>query len=113
MLKDYLKTHSVTDLKQFFAKNHLKPFALNSIENINFRTSRQWEDTVELFTFGCKIASEIGNPYMIVVPTVTDTVCTKTEKEVFDDSVKVLKELSDIAKPYGTKLSFEPIGDRR
>ena len=32
---------------------------------------------------------------------------------MFDDSVKVLNELADIAEPYGVKLSFEPIGDRK
>jgi len=113
MLKKYFKTHSIDDLKQFFAGSHLKPFAFNSIENINFRTPKEWEELVALFTFGCKVAAEIGNPYLIVVPTVTEDVCAKTEKEVFDDSVTVLRKLSDIAKPYGTKLSFEPIGDRR
>ena len=39
--------------------------------------------------------------------------CTKNEKEIFDDSVRVLNQLADIAEPYGVKLSFEPIGDRR
>ena len=113
MLKEYLKTHTVEDLKAFFATSHLKPFAFNSIENINFCTPEEWKELVELFTFGCEIAQQIGNPYIIVVPTVTDEICTKNEKEVFDDSVKVLNELADIAEPYGVKLSFEPIGDRK
>ena len=38
MLKEYFKTHTIDDLKAFFAKSHLKPFAFNSIEDINFRT---------------------------------------------------------------------------
>lgn len=113
MLKEYLKTHTVQDLKDFFAKSHLKPFALNSIENINFCTEEEWKELVELFTFACEIAKEIGNPYIIVVPTVTEGICTKNEKEVFEDSVEVLNKLADIAAPYGVKLSFEPIGDRR
>lgn len=112
MLKEYLKSHTVEDLKAFFANNHLKPFAFNSIENINFCTPKEWEELVELFTFGCKIAKEIGNPYIIVVPTVTGEICTKNEKEVFEDSVKVLNQLADLAEPYGVKISFEPIGDR-
>jgi sugar phosphate isomerase/epimerase len=37
----------------------------------------------------------------------------KTKKEVFFDSVKVLDKLANIAKPYGIKLAFEPIGDKR
>lgn len=113
MLKEYFKTHTVEDLKAFFAESHLKPFAFNSIENINFCTPEEWEQVVELFTFGCRIAKEIGNPYIIVVPTMTADICTKNEKEVFEDSVKVLNALADIAEPYGVGLSFEPIGDRR
>ena len=107
MLKDYLHTNTVEDLKAFFAKSHLKPFAFNAIENINFCNEQEWKELVELFTFGCEIAQQIGNPYIIVVPTVTPEICTKNEKEVFDDSVKVLNQLADIAEPYGVKLSFE------
>ncbi len=113
MLKEYLKTHTLDDLKAFFDKSHLKPFAFNSIENINFCTPEEWDTLVELFTFGCEVAQKIGNPYMIVVPTMTDEICTKDEKEVFEDSVKVLNQLADISEKYGVKLSFEPIGDRR
>lgn len=113
MLKEYFKTHTIDDLKSFFAKSHLKPFAFNSIEDINFNTAEQWKQLVELFTFGCEVAQAIGNPYMIVVPTMGPDMDRKTEKEVFDDSVKVLNQLADIAEPYGVSCSFEPIGDRR
>ncbi|MGN0994398.1 MAG: sugar phosphate isomerase/epimerase family protein [Butyricicoccus sp.] len=113
MLKQYFETHTIDDLKDFFAASHVKPFAFNSIENINFCTPEEWDALVELFTFGCETAQAIGNPYIIVVPTVTPEVCTKNELEVFEDSVTVLNKLADIAEPYGVKLSFEPIGDRR
>ncbi len=113
MLKEYFKTHTIDDLKAFFAKSHLKPFAFNSIENINFCTEQEWAELVELFTFACETAQAIGNPYIIVVPTMTAEICTKNEQEVFEDSVAVLNKLADIAEPYGVKLSFEPIGDRR
>lgn len=113
MLKQYFETHTIDDLKDFFAASHVKPFAFNSIENINFCTPQEWDALVELFTFGCETAQAIGNPYIIVVPTVTPEVCTKNELEVFEDSVNVLNKLADIAEPYGVKLSFEPIGDRR
>ena len=113
MLKKYFETHTIDDLKDFFAASHVKPFAFNSIENINFCTPEEWEALVELFTFGCETAQAIGNPYIIVVPTVTSEVCTRNELEVFEDSVNVLNKLADIAEPYGVKLSFEPIGDRR
>ena len=59
----YFKTHTIADLQTFFAKSHLKPFAFNSIENINFNTPEQWDKLVELFTFGCEVAQAIGNKY--------------------------------------------------
>lgn len=113
MLKDYFKSHALKELQDFFAGSHLKPFAFNSIENINFNTPTEWEKLLDLFKFGCETAQAIGNPYMIVVPTMRDDMVTKNEKEVLEDSVQSLNELADIAKPYGVKLSFEPIGDRR
>ncbi|MGL6202637.1 MAG: sugar phosphate isomerase/epimerase family protein [Lachnospiraceae bacterium] len=113
MLKEYLKYHTLDELKKFFEKSKIKPFALNSIENINFCSEQEWTELVNLFTFACIVAKAIDNPYIIVVPTMTDDICTKDEKEVFDDSVAVLNKLADIAEPYGVKLSFEPIGDRR
>ena len=113
MLKEYLQSHSLAELKAFFDSHTIKPFALNSIENINFCTDAQWAELVELFTFACEVAQAIENPYIIVVPTMTKDVCTKNEKEVLEDSVAVLHKLADIAEPYGVKLAFEPIGDRR
>jgi 2-keto-myo-inositol isomerase len=112
MLKTYLRNHTLNELKEFFATSRLRPYALNSIENINFCAPEEWTNLVELFTFGCEIAQAIGNPYIIVVPTMSEGICLKNEKEVFDDSVRALSELADIAEPYGVKLSFEPIGDR-
>lgn len=112
MLKEYLKTHTMEDLQDFFANNHLKPFALNSIEHINFCSEEKWAEVIELFTFACEVAQKINNPYIVVVPTCMEDICTKDEKEVFEDSVDVLNKLADIAEPYGVKLAFEPIGDR-
>lgn len=113
MLKAYLKEHSIEELQKFFKTSHVKPYAFNSIEDINFCTKQQWEEVVALFTFACEIGQKIGNPYIIVVPTMGDDMIQKTEKEIFDDSVKVLRELSDIATLYGMKLAFEPIGNSR
>lgn len=113
MLKEYFKENSIDDLKDFFENNNIKPFAFNSIENINFNTPEQWDQLLELFVFACETAQAIGNPYLIVVPTVGEHVMNKNEKEVLEDSVKVLNELADIAEPYGVKLAFEPIGDNK
>jgi 2-keto-myo-inositol isomerase len=113
MLKKYFENHTINDLVSFFASSRIKPYAFNSIENINFCTGTQWDDLVKLLTFGCETAQAIGNPYIIVVPTMGDDMYLKTKREVFDDSVAALNRLADIAKPYGVRLAFEPIGDKR
>lgn len=113
MLKEFLKRRTIKDLESWFASHRIKPYALNSIENINFRDSVQWQKLLDLFRFGCEVSQAISNPYLIVVPTMGEDMHLKTQREVFDDSTEVLEKLADVAKPYGVKLAFEPIGDRR
>lgn len=113
MLKDYLKTHTIEDLQNFFKTSYVKPYAFNSIEDINFCTPAQEKAMLDLFIFACEMGQKIGNPYIIVVPTVSDEMLDKTDEEIFHDSVKVLKKLSDIASSYQMKLAFEPIGNPR
>lgn len=113
MLKDYLKTHTIEDLQNFFKTSHVKPYAFNSIEDINFCTPEQEQKMLELFTFACEMGQKINCPYIIVVPTVSDDMLNKDDKEIYSDSIAVLTKLSDIAAPYKMKLAFEPIGNRR
>lgn len=113
MLKEYLQTNTLQDLSKLFNSLHIKPFALNSIENINFNTKQSWAELVDLFKFACEVAQAIQNPYIVIVPTVTEERSKYNEKEVFDDSVESISSLLEIARPYGVKLSLEPIGDRR
>ena len=49
MLKEYLKKHTVEDLQDYFATHNIKPFAFNSIEDINFCDEKQWKELKELF----------------------------------------------------------------
>ncbi|MDR1934111.1 MAG: sugar phosphate isomerase/epimerase [Candidatus Accumulibacter sp.] len=113
MLKKYFAKNTIKDLQSFFGSSRLKPYAFNSIEDINFCDSSRWDTLRALFTFGCETAQAVGNPYLVVVPTMGEDMHLKTKKEVFDDSVEVLDRLADIAMPYGVKLAFEPIGDKR
>ncbi|MDO4546560.1 MAG: sugar phosphate isomerase/epimerase [Clostridia bacterium] len=113
MLADYLKTHTLAELKSFFDGARIKPYAFNSIEDINFASPEKQHEVDELFLFACHAAQSIGNPYIIVVPTMREDMKDKSEKEVFEDSVKVLKRMAQIAAPYSVRLAFEPIGDPR
>ncbi|MGM0216649.1 sugar phosphate isomerase/epimerase family protein [Enterococcus sp. AZ109] len=113
MLADYLQTHSLQDLKEFFEKSHLKPFGFNSIEDINFCTPIEWKNRLDLIKFACEASEVIGAKTLVVVPTMGAEMKNKSKSEIFDDSVKVLRTLSDFVEPYGMRLAFEPIGDKR
>lgn len=112
-LQEYLETHTSAELKSLLTKNDVQPLALNSVDNINFCTQEQWNAILKRFLFACKMCRELNNPYIVVVPTEDERLSKKTFSEIAADSVKVLRELSDIAAPYGAKLAFEPIGNRR
>ncbi len=112
-LKDYLETHSIEELKEFFDTHHIKPFGYNSIENINFCTPDEWAAVKELFLYACEASKVLGGKSIVVVPTCTEAAANKSENEVFEDSVRVLKELSDLAEPYAINIAFEPIGHER
>jgi len=113
MLKEYLKQHTIEELQEFFKSSKVKPYAFNSIENINFCTKEQWASVVELFTYACRFGKKINNKYIIVVPTMDDSMQNKTTKEIFEDSLCALKKLSDIARQYEVKIAFEPIGNKQ
>lgn len=112
-LQDYLKTHDVAELKAVLAANGIRPLAFNSVDDINFCTASQWSYILDRFIFACKMCKELDNPYIVVVPTGNDEMPDKHPFEVFNDCVEVLRTLSGIAAPYGAKLAFEPIGNRR
>lgn len=113
MVIDYLEYHTITELKALLIKNQLTPYALNSIENVNFCTPKDWKNVESLFLLSCDIAKELEIPYIVIMPTMTSSWNTKTEEEVSIDSIQALNKLADISESIGVKLAFEPVGDRR
>jgi 2-keto-myo-inositol isomerase len=110
MLNRYLQSHHLDELVDFFKKNTIRPYALNAIVNVNFCNDKEWSAIMAQLEWACKIAQQIGNPYIVVVPTVGDKVAGYSAKEKMEDSVKALNRLADISEKYNVKLAFEPIG---
>jgi len=108
-LRGFLKNHSVADLKQLLDENNLKPYSINSIEHITFRSAKDYEkikaETGEL----SEIAEAIRCPYVVVVPGKLPE-GGASEEEIVAESVRVLNELADIAEKYGVGLAFEFLG---
>lgn len=121
MLKEYLKVHSLDELKKFFEKSHLKPHAMNALyiyENL-FSKNDDFDKRKEVmddFFLGCKVAQAIGSEYFVIV-----TPLNRNSNEgpyisewnsIFQNCVRILKKLANIAKDYGVKLCFELVGSK-
>lgn len=107
-LKDYLKNHSVEDLEAFFANHNIKPLTFNALEFITFRDEKGYSAIKEDLVFLCEIGQRINCKKIIVVPTFD--IKDKTVKEIKEESIRVLHELSDIAAKYDVKLAYEFVG---
>lgn len=119
MLMEYLRTHSVDQLAEYFASHHIKPHAFNALylypeflgENDD---SKKKTFLLGQFLYACEIGQKIGNHHMIVVPPFLDeanyVLFPGTEEENNANCVRMLKVLGAIAKPYGMNLCFELVG---
>ncbi|QIQ20538.1 sugar phosphate isomerase/epimerase family protein [Zophobihabitans entericus] len=121
MLKEYLKQHSVSELKQFFQSSKIKPHALNALYTFpDFCTGKSPDDDKILlddFIWGCDIAHEIGAQYFIIVPPLqrdpNGGPFIGSWQDTRNNCIRILERLSDIAKPYGIKLCLELVGFER
>ena len=110
-LRDFLKTHSVMDLKTLFNDSGVKPLSINSIEHITFRDAPAYAQIRTECEELSSIAAAIGCPYIVVVP----GRCPAgglSSYEVIEESVRVLRELASIAERNGVALAFEFLGQK-
>ncbi len=104
----FLVDHSLADLQALFAQHKITPLALDAIVFIAFRGDEYAQiqaRTLEL----SKIAQAIGCPTIAVVAS------PLPNREISWDAivaeyVAVLRNMSEIARPYGVKLAFEFLG---
>ncbi len=107
-LREYLKTHSLDELKNLFIENEIEPYSINSIERITFQDAEGAESITDQCVQLCIIARAIKCPYVVVVPGYLPK--DATHAEIVDESVRVLNELANIAERFSVKLAFEFLG---
>lgn len=119
MLAKYLQTHTLAELKSFFANSRLKPHALNAIYLYeNFMGAgdepERAEALLERFLYAAFVAREIGAPALIIVPPLLPGPKTEpyivSEPQITDNCVRILRQLSRLAEPFGIRLCFELVG---
>lgn len=107
-LYEYLKSNTPEDLKALFGEYGIEPYSINSIEHITFRNLVDYCSVKDECETLSRIASEIGCPYIVVVPGKLPENASKDE--IVNESVSVLRKLSDIAAKYAVSLAFEFLG---
>jgi 2-keto-myo-inositol isomerase len=122
MLRDYLKTHTVWELKNFFETHRIKPHAFNALYVFdsflsgerNTDKSRE-KQIMDDFMLGCEVGKAIGSHYIVVVPDLHREAANtrpyiNTRENINLDTVRILQALSDVAVDYEMNLGLEPIG---
>ncbi|MBX3299274.1 MAG: sugar phosphate isomerase/epimerase [Acidobacteria bacterium] len=107
-LIEYLENNSIHDLKRLLDEASLDPWSINSIEHITFRTPEDHASIVGECERLCAIAGELNCPYIVVVPGKLPP--DADEAMIIEESVNVLRELSNIAHHHGVSLAFEFLG---
>lgn len=107
-LRKYLENRTIAELKGHLEENRVKPYSINSIEHITFRTPEDYASIKAECSELAAIAGQIDCQYIVVVPGKLPE--GASQEQVIDESVCVLNELADISEPYGVSLAFEFLG---
>lgn len=105
----YMNDHTDEDLASLFNGRRIKPFALDSFEDILF--SEDPDKLKQDFLKACKYGAILGVNKVVMVPTVRKGINEQyTKAEIDKEAVSVLRHLAGLGKPYDMQLAFEPIG---
>ncbi len=107
-LPEYLETHTVDDLAEFFKTHKIKPLAFNTLYPLTFNDAAGQQKIRDDLKYMCEVGDKIGCKIVIGVCNWDQGIKTKTE--IKEETARVFRELSDIAKPYGVKLCLEFCG---
>jgi 2-keto-myo-inositol isomerase len=110
-LRQFLKTHSVADLKKLFDGSSVKPLSINSIEHVTFRDAAAYAGIRAECEEFCSTAAAIGCPYVVIVPG-NFPPGGLSSYEVIEVTVGVLRELASIAERHNVALAFEFLGQK-
>jgi 2-keto-myo-inositol isomerase len=104
----YLDRGGIPALRRDLRRAKVQAATLNSVERITFNDPSGHIRMLEDFQRLCKVAEAIGCETILVVP-------SPRPKGVSDgaierESIRILRELSRLAKPHGVRLAYEFLG---
>jgi 2-keto-myo-inositol isomerase len=107
-MEAYLADHSLDDLAGLLAAAGVKPLAINSVEFVTFNSPWERTNTFNLIARYAAIADRIGCPYIVLVPSPRPE--GVTDGQVRQESVRVLREISDRFRDHRVRFAFEFLG---
>jgi 2-keto-myo-inositol isomerase len=107
-MEAYLADHSPADLRALLAASGVRPLAINSVEFVTFNAPWEKINTMNLIARYARLADELECPYIVLVPSPRPQ--GATDREVFDESVRVLREISEKFKDHRVRFAFEFLG---
>ncbi len=107
-LMGYLERGGLAALRRDLRRAGVKAATLNSVERVTFNDPSGHIRMLEDFQRFCRVAEAIQCETVIVVPSPRPKGVSLAAIE--RESVRVLRELSTIAKPFGVRLAYEFLG---
>ena len=104
----YLERGGLPALRRDLRRAGVTPATLNSVERITFNDPSGHIRMLEDFTRLCRVAEAIDCETVLVVPSPRPRGVSAAAIE--RESVRVLRELSRLAKPHGVRLAYEFLG---
>ena len=104
----YLDRGGLPALRRDLRRAGVTPATLNSVERITFNDPSGHIRMREDFQRLCRVAEAIGCETILVVPSPRPKMVSGGAIE--RESVRVLRELSRMAKPHGVRLAYEFLG---
>ena len=108
-LRTYLHHRTAKELKNLIDETGVPSLSINSIEHVTFRDAHAYESIKAECEELSHVAARIGCPFIVVVPGKLPTEGA-SRAEVIAESVRVLRELCDIAARHDVALAFEFLG---
>jgi sugar phosphate isomerase/epimerase len=102
-LAPFLERHGVAGLAQRLQELGLRPLSMNGIENVSFRPPREFAQVRGVPVVGGAV-HQVGCPTIVAVPSPTPRTLLASIKA---QTVDALRELADVAAPYGVQIAFE------
>lgn len=107
-LDNYLQTRTLADARRQLEAAKLKTYAINSIEKINFRDAAGRAEVLARTRQLSEYGKALACPWIIAVPGPAPE--GTTWQAIRDNTVMVLRAMSETAEPYGVQIAFEFLG---